>query len=90
VIWAPWLNRGTNFSHEERAALRLEGLLPPVVESLELQAERVMCQLRESHKTNLQRYSILNQLLSCNQTLYYKVSGVSACLWCHHKWWAAS
>lgn len=39
VIWAAWLNRGTNFSREEREALRLEGLLPPVVESLDLQAE---------------------------------------------------
>ncbi len=38
-----------------------------------LQAERVMCQLREENKTDLQRYSILNQLLSSNQTLYYKV-----------------
>lgn len=39
-----------------------------------LQAERVMCQLREENKTDLQRYSILNQLLSSNQTLYYKVN----------------
>lgn len=73
VLWASWLNRGTNFSLIEREELRLEGLLPPVVESLALQADRVMCQLQESHKTDLQRYSILNQLLSVNQTLYYKV-----------------
>ncbi|KAL4430559.1 hypothetical protein ABPG77_005799 [Micractinium sp. CCAP 211/92] len=73
VMWVSWLNRGTNFSLEERDELRLEGLLPPVVESLDLQAERVMCQLREENKTDLQRYSILNQLLSSNQTLYYKV-----------------
>ncbi|EFN55561.1 hypothetical protein CHLNCDRAFT_35453 [Chlorella variabilis] len=73
VIWVSWLNRGTNFSHEERQELRLEGLLPPVVESLDLQAERVMCQLREEKKTDLMRYSILNQLLSSNQTLFYKV-----------------
>lgn len=136
VTWVPWLNRGTNFSLAEREELRLEGLLPPVVESLDLQArdapvhampgdlvqgracmprlhavaqshaclaapspcgerglrvrlrgspqapqtcavpslqaDRVMCQLREEHKTDLQRYSILNQLLSSNQTLYYK------------------
>ncbi|KAL4436957.1 hypothetical protein ABPG75_004096 [Micractinium tetrahymenae] len=73
VIWVSWLNRGTNFSLVEREELRLEGLLPPVVESLDLQANRVMCQLREPNKTDLQRYSILNQLLSSNQTLYYKV-----------------
>lgn len=40
VIYFPWLNRGTNFSPEEREQLRLEGLLPTVVESLDLQAER--------------------------------------------------
>ncbi|PRW33894.1 NADP-dependent malate dehydrogenase [Chlorella sorokiniana] len=73
VIWASWLNRGTNFGREEREHLHIEGLLPPVVESLELQAERVMCQLRETHNTDLQRYSILNELLSSNQCLYYKV-----------------
>lgn len=38
VMWVSWLNRGTNFSLEERDELRLEGLLPPVVESLDLQA----------------------------------------------------
>jgi hypothetical protein len=43
VICVPWLNRGTNFSEEERQQLRLEGLLPPVVEDLELQAERLVC-----------------------------------------------
>lgn len=38
MIWVSWLNRGTNFSLVEREELRLEGLLPPVVESLDLQA----------------------------------------------------
>ena len=37
VLWASWLNRGTNFGREEREQLHIEGLLPPVVESLELQ-----------------------------------------------------
>lgn len=73
VLWNSWLNKGTNFSREERKYRNMEGLLPPVEESLELQAERVMCQLREPGKTDLQRYSILNQILSTNQTLYYKV-----------------
>ena len=41
VIWASWLNRGTNFGREEREHLRIEGLLPPVVESLELQVGAV-------------------------------------------------
>ncbi len=33
-----------------------------------------MCQLREPHNTDLHRYSILNELLSSNQCLYYKAS----------------
>ncbi|GAB4813553.1 hypothetical protein N2152v2_000599 [Parachlorella kessleri] len=73
VLWNPWLNKGTNFSQEERRHRNMEGLLPPVEESLELQAERVTCQLREPGKTDLQRYSLLRQILSTNQTLYYKV-----------------
>jgi hypothetical protein len=32
-----------------------------------------MCQLRNPGVSNLQRYNILSQLLSTNQTLYYKV-----------------
>ncbi len=42
VMWVSWLNRGTNFSLEERDELRLEGLLPPVVESLDLQARNAV------------------------------------------------
>lgn len=34
-----------------------------------------MCQLREEHNTDLQRYSLLNELLSSNQVLFYKVCG---------------
>ena len=33
-----------------------------------------MCQIREPHNTDLHRYSILNELLSSNQCLYYKAS----------------
>lgn len=43
---------------------------------------RVMCQLREAHNTDLQRYSILNELLSSNQCLFYKVGRCGAGLRC--------
>lgn len=36
----PRLNRGTAFTGRERTALRLEGLLPAGVQSLEEQAKR--------------------------------------------------
>jgi hypothetical protein len=35
----------------------------------------VLCQLKVPNKTDLQRYSILSQLLSSNQTLFYKARG---------------
>jgi hypothetical protein len=38
ILWNAWLNHDTAFSQEERRALRLEGLLPPAHETLELQA----------------------------------------------------
>lgn len=41
---------------------------------------RVMYQLRSPGVSNLQRYNILNQTLSTNQALYYKV------LHCMHSW----
>jgi hypothetical protein len=36
----PIANRGTAFTSEERFRLRLDGLLPPVVETLEQQCAR--------------------------------------------------
>ena len=37
----PFLNKGTAFSAEERAALGLTGLLPPHIDTIEGQAERI-------------------------------------------------
>ena len=37
----PSLNRGTAFTQEERAALGLDRLLPPVVETLDQQVARL-------------------------------------------------
>lgn len=68
-----WLNKGTNFTMEERQKLKLEGLLPPNYESLDLQAERVMEQLSGKNLLPLNRYNVLKEMLSLNQTLFYKV-----------------
>ena len=40
VLRDPLLNRGTAFTSEERAALGLDGLVPPGISTLEEQAER--------------------------------------------------
>jgi malate dehydrogenase (oxaloacetate-decarboxylating)(NADP+) len=66
------LNKGTAFTEEERQALRLEGLLPPYVNSLETQVIRVM---ENFHKkpTDLEKYIYLMSLLNRNETLFYRV-----------------
>jgi len=65
-------SKGTAFTEEERAALGLEGLLPPSIETIELQAQRALQQLGNK-TTNLERYIYLIQLLDANETLFYRV-----------------
>jgi malate dehydrogenase (oxaloacetate-decarboxylating)(NADP+) len=60
------------FSAQEHAEQSLEGLLPPAVETMELQTQRMLRQL--DHKTSdLERYLYLIQLLEHNETLFYRV-----------------
>lgn len=73
MIWSPLLNRGTNFTEEDRVKYGLAGLLPPVVETITLQSERVMFQLRESTRNGLEKYELLAHLAARNQTLFYHV-----------------
>lgn len=65
----PLLNRGSAFTLEERAANGLEGLLPPTVDTLELQITRINLQLN-SLDNNLQKYLFLSDLQTRNQTLF--------------------
>ena len=68
----PLLNKGTAFLTCERQELRLEGLLPAVVEGIEEQVQRVMNHL--SFKPNdLERYIYMIGLLDRNETLFFKV-----------------
>ena len=73
TIWIPLLNRGTAFTKEDRRRLRLEGLLPPAVETLPQQAARVLRQLRDECSTPLERYARLAWLAASNVTLFYHV-----------------
>ena len=66
------VNRGTAFTVGQRKAAGLEGLLPPGVDTLELQIARVHTQL-DMLDTDLQRYLFLMDLQSRNQTLFYAV-----------------
>ena len=74
VLRDPHLNHGTAFSHDERAALGLTGLLPPGVLSLEEQAQRSYEQYG-AQPTNLAKNEFLAALRDRNEVLYYKLLG---------------
>ncbi|MBY5720663.1 NAD-dependent malic enzyme [Rhizobium leguminosarum] len=64
------LNKGTAFTVSERREFGLEGLLPPVPLSLELQVSRLNNELAELDN-DLQRYLLLLDLQVRNETLFY-------------------
>ncbi|ENI1329180.1 NAD-dependent malic enzyme [Listeria monocytogenes] len=68
----PLLNKGTAFSKEERASYQLDGLLPPIIETIEQQAVRIETQI-ENLETPLHRHQLLTNLYNENRTLYYYV-----------------
>ncbi|MFC7587762.1 NAD-dependent malic enzyme [Nonomuraea antimicrobica] len=72
VLQEPLLNKGTAFSAEERAELGLEGLLPPVVETLEEQARRIYAQYR-AQPSDLLKNVYLAALRDRNEVLYYRL-----------------
>ena len=64
------LNKSTAFTEAEKQALGLVGLVPDVIETKDIQLQRVMLQL--SHKnTDLDRYIYLVNLLDHDETLFY-------------------
>ena len=67
----PVLNKGTAFTPEERRALRLEGLLPPHVSTIEQQEERILENFRKQ-PNDLAKYVLLLALQDRNETLYYR------------------
>ncbi|CUL74426.1 TPA: NAD-dependent malic enzyme [Listeria monocytogenes] len=68
----PLLNKGTAFSKEERASYQLDGLLPPIIETIEQQAVRIKTQI-ENLETPLHKHQLLTNLYNENRTLYYYV-----------------
>jgi malate dehydrogenase (oxaloacetate-decarboxylating)(NADP+) len=65
------LNKGTAFTDEERTRHGLEGLLPPAIETLDRQVERVLRHL-EAKPTDLERYIYLIGLADRAETLFYR------------------
>jgi malate dehydrogenase (oxaloacetate-decarboxylating)(NADP+) len=72
LIHNPVMNKGTAFSPEERERLGLKGLLPPRVISQELQAKRIVENLRK-RESDLSKYTYLSALQDRNEHLFYYV-----------------
>jgi malate dehydrogenase (oxaloacetate-decarboxylating)(NADP+) len=72
LLHEPSLNKGTAFTEAERDALRLRGLLPPHVHTIEEQVMRVMENFRQK-STPLEQYLSILGLQVRNETLFYRV-----------------
>jgi malate dehydrogenase (oxaloacetate-decarboxylating)(NADP+) len=68
----PRLNKGTAFTQAERRAYGLEGLLPPAVTNIELQAARRHTEIANLD-SDLLKYLVLSDLQARNETLFYAV-----------------
>jgi malate dehydrogenase (oxaloacetate-decarboxylating)(NADP+) len=66
------LNKGTAFTKVERLALGLEGLLPPQVFPIEVQAARFLENFR-ALQNNFDKYKALSALQDRNETLFFRV-----------------
>ena len=68
----PALNKGSAFTEEEREILGLRGLLPPVVQSMEVQVMRVLENFRRK-SNDIEKYLFMIGLQDRNKTLFYRV-----------------
>lgn len=67
-----FLNKGTAFTESERKKLGLDGLLPPCVEDIETQAQRIYHQMER--KTSLiEKRRFLMEVFNFNRTLFFHV-----------------
>lgn len=63
---------GSAFPQKERDLLCIHGLLPPRIESMSVQSQRALHQLR-NFNTNMEKHIYLCSLKSRNETLFYNV-----------------
>ena len=68
----PLLNKGTAFTHKERARLGLRGLLPPHVHTQEEQMQRSLAHLR-GLQSPLEKFIDLNALHDRNEALFFRI-----------------
>ncbi|EKK21130.1 malolactic enzyme [Fructilactobacillus florum] len=70
IVNNPFLNKGTAFSATERKALHLEGMLPPRIQTLDQQTDRVYAQYQEM-STDLEKRMYLMSVFNENRVLFY-------------------
>src|SRR5690606_39240761 len=63
-------NKGTAFSQEERIALRLDGLLPPQVNTMDQQVERVYRGYAQQ-RSPIEKYQFLRALQERQEILFH-------------------
>lgn len=68
----PFLNKGTAFSEAERKAYGLTGMLPPHVDNIDTQAQRLYCQLRQK-SSPLEKRRFLMDIFNRNRTLFFHI-----------------
>lgn len=67
----PALNKGTGFTEAERDALKLRGLLPPRVFTIQEQEARILENFRQKTSA-LEKYIMMAALQDRNETLFYR------------------
>jgi malate dehydrogenase (oxaloacetate-decarboxylating)(NADP+) len=72
LLHDPMLNKGTAFTEHERLEHGLRGLLPPRVDTMEMQVSRAMENYRRK-PNDLERYIFLVGLHDRNETLFYRL-----------------
>lgn len=66
----PFLNKGTAFTEAERAKYALVGILPPMVQTLQSQAEQAYENVKKKADVNEKRHYLMN-IFSRNRTLFF-------------------
>lgn len=72
ILSNPTLNKGVAFTAEERKELDLNGILPPMILTIEEQVSRVYDQI-STEPNNLRKNIMLNDLYNRNVVLYYRL-----------------
>ncbi|KAH7646813.1 NADP-dependent malic enzyme [Dermatophagoides farinae] len=72
ILREPEINKGLAFDEQERSVYKLDGLLPPVIRTQDLQVKIVMEHLRQI-KDDLHKYLFMRDLQDQNKRLFYRL-----------------